>query len=68
MEAPCRIKKKPLVLFPNPKRFLDRSKNIKQNSKTFFKYIMGKERVKTSVGTLRDSKGELVDDEGNILR
>ena len=34
----------------------DMAKNIKHNSKTFFKYIRGKEQVRTSVGPLRNSK------------
>ena len=42
------------------------AKNIKHNSKTFFKYIRGKEQVRTSVGPLRNSTGRVVSDENEM--
>ena len=42
------------------------AKNIKHNSKAFFKYIRGREQVRTSVGTLRKSTGRVVSDEGEM--
>ena len=38
----------------------DMAKNSKHNSKAFFKYIKGKEKVRTSVGPLRNSTGRVV--------
>ena len=42
------------------------AKNTKHNSKAFFKYIRGKEQVRTSVGPLRNSTGRVVSDEGEM--
>ena len=42
------------------------TKNIKHNSKVFFKYIRGKEQVRTSVGPLRNSTGRVVSDESEM--
>ena len=44
----------------------DMAKNIKQNNKAFFKYIRGKEQVRTSVGPLRNSTGRVVSDESEM--
>ena len=41
----------------------DMAKNIKHNRQAFFKYIRGKEQVRTSVGPLRNSTGRVVRDE-----
>ena len=37
----------------------DMVKNIKHNNKAFFKYIRGREQVRTSVGPLRNSTGRV---------
>ena len=42
------------------------TKNIKHNSKAFFKYIRGKEQVRTSVGSLRNSTWRVVSDESEM--
>ncbi len=42
------------------------AKNIKHNSKAFFKYIRGKEQVRISVGPLRNSTGRVVCDESEM--
>ena len=42
------------------------AKNIKYNSKALFKYIRGKEQVRTSVGQLRNSIGRVVSDESEV--
>ena len=42
------------------------AKNIKHNSKDFFKYIRGNEQVRTSVGPLRNSTGRVVIDESEM--
>ena len=42
------------------------AKNIKHNSKAFFKYIRGKESVRTSVDLLRNSTGRVVSDESEM--
>ena len=44
----------------------DMAKNIKHNSKAFFKYIRGKEQVRTSVGPLRNNTGRVVSDESEM--
>ena len=44
----------------------DMGKNIKHNSKAFFKYIRGKEHVRTSVGPLRNIIGRVVGDESEM--
>ena len=40
--------------------------NMKHNSKAFFKYIRGKEQVRTSVGPLRNSTRRVVSDESEM--
>ena len=40
--------------------------NIKHNNKAFFKYMRGKEQVRTSVGPLRNSTGRVVNDESEM--
>ena len=42
------------------------AKNIKHNSKDFFKYIRGKEQVRISVGPLRNSTGRVVSEESEM--
>ena len=42
------------------------AKNIKHNIKAFFKYIRGKEQVRTSVGPLKNSTGRVVSDESEM--
>ena len=42
------------------------AKNIKYNSKELFKYIMGKEQVRTSVGPLRNITRRVVRDESEM--
>ena len=42
------------------------AKDIKHNSKDFFKDIRGKEQVRTSVGPLRNSTGRVVSDESEM--
>ena len=44
----------------------DMAKNIKHNNKAFFKYIRGKEQVRTSVGPLRNSTGRVVSEESEM--
>ena len=44
----------------------DMAQNIKHTSKAFFKYIRGKEQVRTSVGPLRKSTGRVVRDESEM--
>ena len=44
----------------------DMAKNIEHNNKAFFKYIRGKEQVRTSEGPLRNSTGRVVRDEGEM--
>ena len=44
----------------------DMAKNIKHNNKASFKYIRGKEQVRTSVGQLRNSTGRVVSDESEM--
>ena len=44
----------------------DMAKNIKHNSKAFFKYIRGKEQVRTRVGPLRNSTGRVVREESEM--
>ena len=43
------------------------AKIIKHKSKAFFKYIRGKEQVRTSVGQLRNGTGRVVSDEGEMV-
>ena len=42
------------------------AKDIKHNSKAFFKYIRGKEQVRTSVGPLRNSTRRVVSEESEM--
>ena len=44
----------------------DMAKNIKHNNKAFFKYIRGKEQVRTSVGPLRNITRRVVSDESKM--
>ena len=44
----------------------DMVKNIKQNSKAFFKYIRGKEQVRTSVGPFRNNTRRVVSEESEM--
>ena len=42
------------------------TKDIKHDSKAFFKYIRGKEQVRTSVGPLRNITGRVVSEESEM--
>ena len=42
------------------------AKNVEHNNKAFFKYIRGKEQVRTRVGLLRNSTGRVVSDESEM--
>ena len=44
----------------------DMAKDIKHNNKDFFKYIRGKEQVRTSVGPLRNSAVRVVSEESEM--
>ena len=44
----------------------DMANNIKHNSKAFFKYIRGKEQVRTSVGPLTNSTRRVVCEESKM--
>ena len=44
----------------------DMAKNIKHNSKAFFKYIRGKEQVRASAGPLRNSTRRVVSEESEM--
>jgi len=40
--------------------------NIKNDSKTFYRYVMSKSRTKDIIGPLKDDRGNIVTDDGQM--